>query len=44
MIKGILNNLIGNASEIIDECITTDEERANAKQRLKKLILDQMPN
>ena len=40
MIKGILNSLIGNASEILDEVITTDEERATAKERLKKLIFD----
>tara|TARA_R100000664_G_C2692300_1_gene95943 strand:- start:364 stop:738 length:375 start_codon:yes stop_codon:yes gene_type:complete len=40
MIKGILNSLIGNAGEILDEVITTDEERATAKERLKKLIFD----
>ena len=40
MIKGIIKNLVGNASEILDEVITTDEERLDAKSRLKELILN----
>ena len=40
MIKGIIKNLVGNASEILDEVITTDEERLDAKRRLKELILN----
>ena len=39
MLKGIVKNLIGNAGEILDEVITTDEERLNAKRKLKELIL-----
>tara|TARA_R110002020_G_scaffold41959_1_gene123319 strand:+ start:377 stop:751 length:375 start_codon:yes stop_codon:yes gene_type:complete len=40
MIKGIIKSLVGNAGEILDEVITTDEERLDAKRRLKKLILN----
>ena len=40
MIKGILKSLIGNAGEILDEVITTDEERLDAKRKLKELILN----
>ena len=39
MLKGIVKSLIGNAGEILDEVITTDEERLDAKRKLKKLIL-----
>ena len=35
MIKGLIKSLIGNASNILDEVITTDEERAAAKQKLE---------
>ena len=31
MLKGIVKSLIGNAGEILDEVITTDEERLDAK-------------
>ena len=40
MIKGIIKSLVGNAGEILDEVITTDEERLDAKRRLKELILN----
>ena len=40
MLKGIVKSLIGNAGEILDEVITTDEERLDAKRRLKELILN----
>ena len=40
MIKGIIKNLIGNASTILDECITTEEERLSAKQKIKSLVLN----
>ena len=36
--KKIFNSLIGEAGTILDEVITTDEERLAAKQRLKELI------
>ena len=39
MLKGIVKNLIGNAGEILDEVITTDEERLEAKRKLKELML-----
>ena len=38
MIKGLIKSLIGNASNILDEGITTDEERAAAKQKLEELL------
>ena len=38
MIKGLIKSLIGNASSILDEVITTDEERAAAKQKLEELL------
>lgn len=38
MIKGLIKSLIGNASTILDEVITTDEERAQAKQKLEELL------
>ena len=40
MLKGIVKSLIGNAGEILDEVITTDEERLDAKRKLKELILN----
>ena len=39
MLKGIVKNLIGNPGEILDEVITTDEERLEAKRKLKELML-----
>ena len=38
MIKNIIKTLIGNASSILDEVVTTDEERAAAKQKLEALL------
>ncbi len=38
MIKNIIKTLIGNASEILDEVVTTDEERAAAKHQLEQLL------
>ena len=38
MIKNIIKTLIGNASEILDQVVTTDEERIAAKQQLEKLL------
>ena len=40
MLKGLFKTLIGNAGEILDEVITTDEERLSAKKKSKELILD----
>ena len=38
MIKNIIKNLVVNASHILDEVITTDEERIKAKNELKTLL------
>lgn len=40
MIKGIIQGLIGNASEILDTIITTKEEKLEAKRKIKELILN----
>ena len=40
MIKGLINNLIGNAGNILDEIITTKEEKLEAKKQIKKILLD----
>jgi hypothetical protein len=38
MIKGIIKGLIGNASKILDEVITTDEERLQAQHQIEQLL------
>lgn len=40
MIKGILKSLIGDASQIIDEVVTTKEEKMVLKNAMKKMLLD----
>ena len=40
MIKGIIKNLIGNASTILDEVITTKEEKLKAKKQIKQILID----
>jgi len=37
MIKSIIKNLVGQASSIIDEVVTTDEEREQLKNEFKKI-------
>jgi len=37
MIKSIIKNLVGQASSIIDEVVTTDEEREKLKNEFKKI-------
>ena len=39
IVKSIVKNLIGKAGEILDEVVTTDEERLEAKRKLKELML-----
>ena len=39
MIKGLINNLIGNAGNILDEIITTKEEKLEAKKQIKQMRL-----
>jgi len=38
MIKTIIQSLVGQASTIIDEVVTTDEERIQLKQQFKKAV------
>tara|TARA_B100001093_G_scaffold267951_2_gene256277 strand:- start:3474 stop:3866 length:393 start_codon:yes stop_codon:yes gene_type:complete len=38
MIKNIIKSLVGQASTIIDEVVTTDEEREQLKQQFKKVV------
>ena len=38
MIKNIIKNLVGQASTIIDEVVTTDEERLKLKNEFEKVI------
>ena len=40
MIKGIIKSLVGNASSILDEVVTTKEEKLEAKRKIKELILN----
>ena len=40
MIKNIIQSLVGQASTIIDEIVTTDEEREQLKQQFKKVVQD----
>jgi len=45
MILGdIFKSLIGNASTIIDECVTTEEEKLSLKLRMKELIAKSQMN
>ncbi len=38
MIKTIIQSLVGQASTIIDEVVTTDEERIQLKQQFEKVV------
>ena len=40
MLKGVLNKLVGDAGSIIDNVVTTKEEKMKLKNELKKMILD----
>ena len=40
LIGGIFGKVVDNAESILDEVITTDEERLKAKQELKQILLD----
>ena len=40
MIKNIIKSLVGQASTIIDEVVTTDEERLKLKNEFEKVIQD----
>ena len=38
MMKAIIQSLVGQASTIIDEVVTTDEERIQLKQQFEKVV------
>lgn len=38
MIKNIIQSLVGQATNIIDEVVTTDEERIQLKQQFEKVV------
>ena len=38
MIKNIIKSLVGQASSIIDEVVTTDEERLQLKQKFEEVV------
>ncbi len=38
MIKNIIKSLVGQASTIIDEVVTTDEERLQLKQKFEEVV------
>ena len=40
MLKGVLNKLIGDAGNIIDNVVTTKEEKMKLKNEMKKMLLD----
>lgn len=40
MIKGFLKSLVGDASQIIDDVVTTKEEKMALKNAMKKMLLD----
>ena len=40
MIKGLLKSLVGDASQIIDDVVTTKEEKIALKNAMKKMLLD----
>tara|TARA_R100001015_G_C4628198_1_gene188236 strand:- start:638 stop:1024 length:387 start_codon:yes stop_codon:yes gene_type:complete len=40
MLKGLLNKLVGDAGNIIDEVVTTKEEKMKLKNEMKKMLLD----
>tara|TARA_A100001515_G_C4522339_1_gene193963 strand:+ start:152 stop:541 length:390 start_codon:yes stop_codon:yes gene_type:complete len=40
MLKGILNKLVGDAGDIIDNVVTTKEEKMKLKNEMKKMLLD----
>ena len=38
MLKGIFKSLIGNASEVIDEVVTTKEEKLTLKNKMREIL------
>jgi len=44
MLGGIFKSLIGNASSIIDEVVTTEEEKLSLKLKMKELMQSSLAN
>tara|TARA_R110002012_G_scaffold186404_1_gene353063 strand:- start:226 stop:633 length:408 start_codon:yes stop_codon:yes gene_type:complete len=44
MLGGIFKSLIGNASSIIDECVTTKEEKLTLKNKMKEILVNAESN
>lgn len=44
MLKGIFKSLIGNASEIIDEVVTTKEEKLTLKNKMREILANAESN
>ena len=44
MLAGIFKSLIGNASSIIDECVTTKEEKLTLKNKMKEILVNAESN
>jgi hypothetical protein len=44
MLRGIFNSLIGNASNIIDEVVTTKEEKLTLKNKMKEILANAESN
>ena len=44
MLGGIFKSIIGNASEIIDECVTTKEEKLTLKNKMKEILANAEAN
>jgi|TARA_R100000700_G_scaffold13165_1_gene18573 hypothetical protein len=44
MLQGIFKSLIGNASNIIDECVTTKEEKLALKNKMKEILVNAESN
>jgi hypothetical protein len=40
MLKGVINKLVGDAGSIIDNVVTTKEEKMKLKNEMKKMLLD----
>jgi|TARA_R100001079_G_C4421182_1_gene139849 hypothetical protein len=40
MLKGLLNKIVGDAGNIIDQVVTTKEEKMVLKNQLKKMLLE----
>tara|TARA_R100000322_G_scaffold96439_1_gene60779 strand:+ start:364 stop:585 length:222 start_codon:yes stop_codon:yes gene_type:complete len=44
MLQGIFKSLIGNASEVIDEVVTTKEEKLALKNKMREILANAESN